>query len=77
MCIKPMLELSKQHKKLIKQLLTMLNKSQETKQIQSETPKKIMTVLHSNPLAVQLIAHLLHLTFHILSNTLHDKYTLH
>lgn len=30
-CIKPMHELSKQHKKFIKQLLTMLTKSQETK----------------------------------------------
>jgi len=29
--IKPMHELSKQHKEFIKKLLTMLNKSQETK----------------------------------------------
>jgi len=55
----------------------MLNKPQETKQIQSETPQKILTILQINPLALQLIAHLLYLTFHILSNTLHDQYTLH
>jgi hypothetical protein len=30
-CIKPMHDLSKQHKKFMKQLLTMLNKSKETK----------------------------------------------
>jgi hypothetical protein len=72
-------ELSKQLKKFIKQLLTMLNKPQETEQIQRETAsQKILTVtvLQINPVAPQVTAHLVYLIFHNLSNTLHDKYTL-
>lgn len=71
-------QLSKQLKKLIKQLPAVMKKPQGTEKIQSETPQKILTVtvLQMNPVALQVTANLMYLTFHILSSTLHDKYTL-